>query len=68
MEIALPAMTGAPRRDRTTATASAAARYDDGAVRQFTLAAVVWGIVGMRSACSSPPSWPGPSSTSASRG
>ena len=48
MDVALPAMTGAPTaRPATTAGASAAPVYEDGAVRMFTLAAVLWGVVGM---------------------
>jgi len=48
MDIALPAMTGAlPARPATTAAPSATPAYEDGAVRMFTLAAVLWGVVGM---------------------
>jgi cytochrome c oxidase cbb3-type subunit 1 len=48
MEIALPALTGAPpARTATTAAATATPVYEDGAVRLFTLAAVLWGVVGM---------------------
>src|SRR5215218_741588 len=48
MDIALPALTGAPpARSTTTAAASSAPVYEDGAVRLFTLAAVLWGVVGM---------------------
>src|SRR4249920_1345950 len=42
MEIALPATTAHAAR-----TVSAAPAYEDGAVRLFTLAAVLWGVVGM---------------------
>jgi len=48
MDIALPAMTGAlPAQPATTAAPSATPAYEDGAVRMFTLAAVLWGVVGM---------------------
>ena len=45
MDIALPALggAGAARPVRTAASSS----YEDGAVRMFTLAAVLWGVVGM---------------------
>ncbi len=39
--------------------AAVGATYEDGPVRAFALAAVLWGVVGMGSACSSPRSWPG---------
>ena len=42
MEIALPAAAAPAARP-----ASAAPAYEDGAVRLFTLAAVLWGVVGM---------------------
>src|SRR6476659_9695465 len=42
MDIALPAATAHAAR-----TASAAPAYEDDAVRLFTLAAVLWGVVGM---------------------
>jgi cytochrome c oxidase cbb3-type subunit 1 len=44
MELALPAVTGRPVA--RTAAAGAPA-YEDGAVRMFSLAAVLWGVVGM---------------------
>src|SRR5512134_2041505 len=44
MEIALPASSGAPA---VPVAAPAAVRYEDGAVRGLTLAAVLWGVVGM---------------------
>src|SRR6476646_8269085 len=44
MELALPAVSGRPVA--RTAAAGAPA-YEDGAVRMFTLAAVLWGVVGM---------------------
>ena len=48
MDVALPAMTGAPAaQPARAAAASAAPAYEDGAVRMFTLAAVLWGVVGM---------------------
>src|SRR6476619_5698285 len=45
MDVALPALSGvgAARPARAASTAS----YEDGAVRMFTLAAVLWGVVGM---------------------
>src|SRR3954469_22263180 len=44
MDVALPAVTGlAAARPARAASAS----YDDAAVRLFTLAAVLWGVVGM---------------------
>src|SRR6185436_15694331 len=42
MEIALPAAAAPAAR-----TASAAPAYEDGAVRMLSLAAVLWGVVGM---------------------
>src|SRR5215212_8118351 len=48
MEVALPALSAAPaRRSTGAAAATAAPAYDDGAVRMFTLASVLWGVVGM---------------------
>ena len=44
MDIALPAMTGFEAARPVPAAASS---YEDGAVRMFTLAAVLWGVVGM---------------------
>src|SRR6476619_4104371 len=44
MELALPAVTAAPIAKSTPAAASP---YEDGPVRMFTIAAVVWGVVGM---------------------
>src|SRR6187551_2071263 len=45
MDVALPAVT-APAAARP-ARAAATASYEDGPVRMFTLAAVLWGVVGM---------------------
>ena len=45
MEIALPA--AGSRAAASAAPPAAPRRYDDGAVRLFTLAAVLWGVVGM---------------------
>ncbi len=42
--------------------------YDDGPVRGFALAAVLWGIVGMLVGVFIAAQLPGPSSTSVSRG
>src|SRR5215470_17848172 len=48
MDIALPtAGRAAPAATVPAPPAAAAVAYDDGAVRLFTLAAVLWGIVGM---------------------
>jgi len=48
MDVALPAMTGAPVAHAAAArSTSAAPAYEDGPVRILTLAAVLWGIVGM---------------------
>src|SRR5206468_12748822 len=46
MDVALPAMTGTPAA-RPARSTTAAPAYDDGAVRMFTLASVLWGVVGM---------------------
>ena len=48
MDVALPAMSGAPAaRPAQSAASTAAPAYEDGPVRMFTLAAVLWGVVGM---------------------
>ncbi len=48
MEIALPVPSGAPAARAAPAPAAlTASAYEDGAVRMFTLAAVLWGVVGM---------------------
>ena len=48
MDVALPAMTAAPPAHAAPARpAGTAVAYDDGAVRVLTLAAVLWGVVGM---------------------
>ena len=48
MDVALPAMSGAPVAHATSARSTGAAPvYEDGPVRILTLAAVLWGIVGM---------------------
>ena len=44
MELALPAVTAAPI---AKSAPTAASPYEDGPVRMFTIAAVVWGVVGM---------------------
>src|SRR6186713_1762955 len=44
MELALPAVTAAPIAKSAPTVSS---HYEDGAVRMFTIAAVVWGVVGM---------------------
>src|SRR6187431_2325232 len=44
MELALPAVTAAPIAKSAPTVSS---HYEDGAVRMFTLAAVLWGVVGM---------------------
>src|SRR5215203_1830584 len=45
MDIALPAATGL--ESARPVRAGASATYEDGPVRMFTLAAVLWGVVGM---------------------
>jgi cytochrome c oxidase cbb3-type subunit 1 len=48
MDVALPATSGAPAAHATSArSTSAVPVYEDGPVRILTLAAVLWGIVGM---------------------
>ena len=48
MDVALPAMTGAPvAHAAASRSTTAAPPYEDGPVRILTLAAVLWGIVGM---------------------
>ena len=47
MEMAVPLTGAMPVPRATPAASTGAVVYDDGAVRMFTLAAVLWGVVGM---------------------
>jgi len=48
MDVALPAMTAVPvAHAASTRATSAPPVYEDGPVRILTLAAVLWGVVGM---------------------